>query len=277
MGIDIGARASKAVITEDGKLKAHHLLLSGTNYKETARMLKEELLAKAGLSAESTVCTVATGVGGQNIDFSQQYVAELRCCARGVSHIFPEVRTIIDIGETSSRLILTDGKGRLINFIVSEKCATGSGYFLETIANVLRVKLEDVGSLSLSSRKPVFFTTGCAVFGESEAISRVCEGFSKGDILAGVHKALANKISALAARLGLEEPCAISGGGGLDIGLVRNLEKKVGVNLLLPREPQLVTALGAALIARELSEGNGEREGRQSNQSNMEERDYNAG
>jgi len=250
MGIDIGARTSKGVIIEDGKVKAYHSLLSGINYKDTAQRLREELLAKGGLFLENIAHSAATGVGAQNVPFSEQKVDDLRCCARGINYFFPEVKTVIDVGGTSSRVIQIDEKGKVINFIVSEKCAAGSGYFLETIANVLRIELEDVGPLSLNSQNPVIFTTGCAVFGESEAISRVSEGFSKEDILAGVHRALANKISTLVSRVGLKEPCSISGGGGLDVGLIKSLEGELETQLLVPALPQFITALGAAVIAK---------------------------
>jgi predicted CoA-substrate-specific enzyme activase len=135
--------------------------------------------------------------------------------------------------------------------VVSEKCAAGSGRFLDIISNVLRIDLRDVGPLSLKSKNPVTFTTGCAVFGESEAISRVSEGASKEDILAGVHKALANKVSTLVDRVGLEKDCAISGGGALNAGLVKNIEERLGIQLLVPPQPQFITALGAAIMAEE--------------------------
>jgi predicted CoA-substrate-specific enzyme activase len=250
LGIDIGARTSKGVIIEDDKVKAYHSLLSGINYREAAQRLRDELLAKTGLLLGDIAYTIATGVGAQNVSFSQQKVDDLRCCARGVNYFFPEAKMVIDVGGTSSRVTQIDKMGRVINFIVSEKCAAGSGYFLETIANVLRIKLEDIGPLSLTSQNPVTFTTGCAVFGESEAVSRVSEGFSKEDILAGVHRALASKISTLVARVGLEEPCVISGGGGLDIGLIRSIEEELGIQLLVPPEPQFITALGAAVLAK---------------------------
>ena len=148
-------------------------------------------------------------------------------------------------------MIRLSEEGKVTNCVVSEKCAAGSGRFLNIIANVLRIDLEDIGPLSLGSRNPVTFTTGCAVFGESEAVSRVAEGISKEDILAGVHKALADKISTLIDRVGLEKQCAISGGGGLDIGLIKSVEEKLGIQLLVPPQPQLVTALGAAIMAEE--------------------------
>ena len=250
MGIDIGSGASKGGITEDGKLEAYHVLTSGVNYRMTAQKLREELLAKAGLLAEDISYIVTTGHSTAIVPFSNQQVADIRCCAKGINHIFPSVRTVIDVQRESSQVIRLDERGEVIHFVVSEICAGGSGYFLEVISNVLQLELEDIGPLSLKSENPVTFTTGCAVFGESEAISRVSEGTSKEDILAGVHKALVGKISSLADRVGLEEPCAISGGGGLNVGLIKRLEK-LGFQLLVPPQPQLVNALGAAIMAEE--------------------------
>jgi predicted CoA-substrate-specific enzyme activase len=250
MGIDIGSSTSKGVITENGSLSAYHLLPSGVNYRAAAQKLRDELLAKAGLQAEDIVRTITTGHGKDIIPFDNQHVADMQSCAKGINRIFPLVRTVIDVQGQSSQVIKLNEKGEVVNFIVSEICAGGSGRFIEVIANVLQVRLEDIGPLSLRSKSPVAFTTGCAVFGESEAISRVAEGFSKEDILAGVHSSLASKISALVVRLGLEEPCAISGGGGLNVGLVKRIEE-LGFQLLVPPQPQLVNALGAAIIASE--------------------------
>ncbi len=249
MGIDIGSRTSKGVITKDGELKAYHQLPSGINYRLAAQNLSEELLAKAGLSRKDIAYTIATGQGSANVSFSNQQIADIRCCAKGINHIFPSVRTVIDVQGQTSQVIRLDEKGQVINFVVSEKCAAGGGRFLEIIANVLQIELKDIGPLSLKSEKPVIFTTGCAVFGESEAVSRVSEGISEEDILAGVHKALADKLSALVDRVGLEERCAISGGGGLNVGLIKRLEEKLGVRLLMPPQPPLFNALGAAIVA----------------------------
>ena len=255
MGIDIGSGTSKGVITKDGELLTYHLLPSGVNYRAVAEKLREELLAKAKLSPEDIAYTVATGQGAANVAFSDQQVTDIRCCARGISRILPSVRTVIDVQAQSSQVIRLSERGQVINFVVSEKCAAGSGRFLEVIANVLQIELKDIGVLSLKSRNPVAFTTGCAVFGESEAISRVAEGSTKEDILAGVHQALADKISALIDRVGLEEGCAISGGGGLDVGLIKKLKEKLGIKLLMPPQPQIVTAFGAAIMAEEMAGG----------------------
>ncbi len=252
MGIDIGSKTTKGVIIKDGKLVAHHLLTSGINYGVAAQKLREELLAKAELSANDINYTAATGQGSGNVSFCNQQFTDTRCCARGINSIFPSARTIIDVQALSSQIIRLSENGQVINFAVSEKCAAGSGRFLEVMANVLQIDLEDIGPLSLKSRKPVTFTTSCTVFGESEAISRVAEGIAKEDILAGVHQALANKISALINRVGLEKVCAISGGGGLDAGLIKNIEEKLGVKLLVPPHPRIVTALGAAIMAEDM-------------------------
>jgi len=142
-------------------------------------------------------------------------------------------------------------RGQVINFVAGEKCAGGSGRFLDIIANVLQVELKDMGAIALRSTHPVAFTTGCAVFGESEAISRVAEGIPKEDILAGVLQALAERIAAFTERIGMEEPCALCGGGALNAGLVRKIEEKLGIRLKVPPQPQMVNALGAAVIAEE--------------------------
>jgi predicted CoA-substrate-specific enzyme activase len=252
LGIDIGSRTSKGILIDNDDGITRHSLPSGINYQNSAERLREELLNNARLSRKEIEYTVTTG-HAESVTFGNEYITDIRCCARGMHHVFTEARTVIDIQGQSSQVILIGNKGQVNNFVVSEKCAAGSGRFLDVVANVLRIKLEDIGALSLAAKNPVVFTTGCAVFGESEAISRVAEGMSKEDILAGVHKALAEKIGALVNRVGLEEPCAVGGGGALNIGLVKSLEEKLGIRLMVPPEPQFITALGAAIIARELT------------------------
>ena len=208
------------------------------------------LLTKAGLLDRELSGTVATGHGAGIIPLNRRHVADMLCCARGINYVFPSARTVIDVQGQSSQVIQIDEKANVVNFAISEACASCSGCFLEVITNVLRIGVDDIGPLSLNAKNPVTFTTGCAVFGESEAISRVAEGVPKEDILAGVHKALASQISLLIDRVGLKEPCAISGGGGLNIGLTKELES-LGIQLLVPDQPQIINALGAALLAKE--------------------------
>jgi predicted CoA-substrate-specific enzyme activase len=253
MGVDIGSVTTKGVIISGGETEASLIIPSGSNYRAAAEKLREELLKKAGLRAEDITGVAVTGRGADKIPFGDAAFADMRCCARGINRLFPAARTVIDIQGQASQVMRIGEKGQIINFAVSEKCASGSGRFLEIISNVLQVKLEDIGPLSLESDNPVVFTTGCAVFGESEAISRVAEGIPKEDILAGVNRSLADKVSALVERVKLEERCAVSGGGALNIGLVRRIGEKLGVELLVPEQPQLVNALGAAVMAEEKS------------------------
>jgi predicted CoA-substrate-specific enzyme activase len=146
-------------------------------------------------------------------------------------------------------VIRLNEEGIVTNFTASEKCAAGSGRFIEVIANVLRINLSDFGPLAARSKTPITFSTGCAVFGESEAITRISEGVPKEDIAAGVNKALASNISSLVKKLRLEEPCAVCGGGALNTALIRSIETELNTSLLVPQQPQLVAALGAAIIA----------------------------
>ncbi|MGP3668035.1 MAG: acyl-CoA dehydratase activase [Candidatus Bathyarchaeota archaeon] len=253
MGIDIGVGTSKGVIiNEEENIVACHILPSGFNYNLAAQKLLNELLVKAGLTMENLSYVVATGQGSPSVDFANEEVTDIVCCARGINKLFPSVRTVIDLGEQTSRVIHVDKDGYVANFIVSEKCAGGSGYILRVVANILRVKLEDLGALSLASKNPISFTTRCAVFAETEIVSMVAEGFQKEDIVAGIHKALADKIFELVNRVGLKEPCAIAGGGGCDAGFIKSLKERLGVEIVIPPQPQIILALGAAVIGKKI-------------------------
>lgn len=248
VGIDIGSAYSKGVMLKDSRIVASHITLSGANYRASADAIKTELMAKAGLSEDDIAGTVATGSGADNVHFATRKASDIVCTARGINHVFPQARTVIDVGSQSARVIRLDEEGTVTNFAISEKCAAGSGRFVEVIANVLRVDLNDFSSLAAGSKNPITFSTGCAVFGESEAITRISEGVPKEDIAAGVNKALAGKIYSLIKRVKLEEHCAVCGGGALNTTLLRTIEGELGTNLLVPPHPQLVTALGAAII-----------------------------
>jgi len=251
MGIDIGSSSSKGLIRQNGRVIASHSHPSGVNYRLSTEALRQVLLKQAKLSPRDIACTVATGQGSMMVEYADKQVADIRCCARGMNIVFPSVRTVIDIQAQSSQVIRINELGQIVNFVISEKCASGAGRFLEIISNVLQIPLSELGELSRKSQNPVVFTTACAVFGESEAVSRVAEGVPKEDIIAGVHKALADKIASLVNRVGLEEKCAICGGGALNTGLVDWVKTKLQIELLIPQEPQFITALGAAIIAEE--------------------------
>jgi len=250
-GIDIGSAFSKAVIMAKNEIIAYEVMPSGGNYKITAEQVIKEALTKAKLTQKDITYTVATGYGSANVSFSSETASDISCLARGVHYLFPAARTAIDIGGQFTRVLKLNERGKAISFLLSEKCAAGSGRFLQVIARVLQIDLEDIGELSLKSKKGVDFNTGCAVFAESEAVSRVAEGASKEDILAGLHRTLAAKIQTMVARIGLEPDCAVVGGGAKDIGLVRSIEAGLSCRLLVPEEPRIVAALGAALMAWE--------------------------
>jgi predicted CoA-substrate-specific enzyme activase len=253
MGIDIGSAYSKGVIIKDLQLVASHIIISGANYRKSAEAIRTELIGKANLTQNDIANTVATGSGADNVYFASEKTSDIVCTARGINNVFPQVRTVIDVASQSTKVIRLNEEGIVTNFTVSEKCAAGGGHFIEVIANVLRINLSDFGPLAARSKTPITFSTSCAVFGESEAITRISEGTPKEDIAAGVNKALASKISSLVKKLKLEEPCAICGGGALNIALVKTIESELKASLLLPPQPQLITALGAAIIATTLA------------------------
>ena len=182
---------------------------------------------------------------------TNEVVNEVRCEAKALSHILVSIRTVIDIGGQFTRVFKVDSRGKATDFVVSEKCAAGSGMFLQVIARVLQVNLAEIGELSLKSKQRVDFSAGCAVFAQSEAICRIAEGSSKEDILAGIHRAMAAKTLNLVERVGIQPDCALIGGGAKDTGLVKSLEEVLGIFLFVPEEPQIIAALGAALIAQE--------------------------
>lgn len=250
-GIDIGASFSKAVILNEDGVSSYSVMPSGKNYRETAEAVFAAALDQARLRREDVSMTLSTGYGAANVSFAGEQMTEISCQARGTSHLFPSARTVIDLGGQSTKVIKLDEAGRAIDFVVNEKCAAGSGRFLQVIARVLGLPLEELGPLSLQARKVVKFTTSCAVFAESEVISRIAEGETKEDILAGVHAAIATKIANLVERARMEKDCVLTGGGAKDQGLVKSIQETIACPLLVPSEPQGTAALGAALFARD--------------------------
>ncbi|MFU8795717.1 MAG: acyl-CoA dehydratase activase [Dehalococcoidia bacterium] len=255
MGIDLGSAYSKGVLVKDFEIVVSHVIRSGSDYRASADALRIELTGRAGLTPEDVLCVVATGSGADVVSFAEQKASDIVCTARGIHSIFPQVRTVVDLGSLSTRAIRLDEEGTVTNFTVSEKCAAGGGRFIEVIASILRVDLIDFGPLAAKSKNPVEFGTGCAVFGESEAITRVSEGVPIEDIAAGVNRALAGKISSLVRKIRLEEPCAICGGGAHNTALVQTVQRELNIELLVPPAPQIATCLGAAITARTRATG----------------------
>ncbi len=249
-GIDIGSTITKIVIKNETELRATVITPTGAEHRRLAHQVMTDALANCGLSFEQIDFIVATGYGRINVPFADQQVTEITCHMRGVNWLFPNVRTIIDIGGQDSKGIKVKN-GRLVDFIMNDKCAAGTGRFFEVIADVLGVKLEEIGQRSLLAQHPSDISNLCTVFAEQEALLRLSEGTSVEDILAGILKANASRIYAMVVKIKIEKDVAITGGGAKNIGLVKALEQRIGFPVVVPPEPLITGALGAALIAGE--------------------------
>lgn len=250
-GVDIGSVSVKAALVCRGRLLASALVASAGRYRDTAQEVLNRVLAEAGLESERLSGIVVTGLGAESAPFPARSVSDISCQAMGCHRLFPSARTVIDIGGQFTKVARVTPQGRVEDFLISEKCATGSGRFLQVIARILQIKLEDIGLLSLQSRNPVEFSTNCAVFAESETVSRVAEGAQVEDILAGVHRAMAAKVTMLVKRVRLEPDVVLTGGGGEDAGLVRAVAEALGVEVLVPEKARITAAFGAAIIAEQ--------------------------
>lgn len=250
-GIDIGSVSIKAALVANRSQIASALIASGGNYRDAARSVLDDVLAEAGIGFNQLSGIVVTGLGAESVPFAAASVSDVSCQAMGCSRLFPAARTIIDIGGQFTKVARINAQGRIADFLMSEKCATGSGRFLQVIARILHVPLDNIGPLSLQSQNPVEFSTNCAVFAESETISRIAEGARPQDILAGVHRAMASKVSMIVKRLKLVPEVVLAGGGGEDAGLVRAISEVLRVNIIVPPQPRITAAFGAACLAEE--------------------------
>ncbi|OGO08036.1 MAG: hypothetical protein A2Y61_00760 [Chloroflexi bacterium RBG_13_60_13] len=253
-GIDIGSRGSKAVIMEDSKMVSFSICETGPESTKSARFTIDQALKGTGLSLEDLGYVVATGYGRILVPFAKSNVSEISCHARGAHWYFPSVRTILDMGGQDCKAINCDSNGRVTNFIMNDKCAGGTGRFLEVIADVLQVPLDEIGDLSLESTQSVAFSTVCAVFAKSEALALARSGVPKSDILAGLHDAIAVRCLNLLRRVLLDKDFTVTGGISKNAGMVDKIKKKVGLEPIMAPDPQIIGALGAALYAQEKAE-----------------------
>jgi (R)-2-hydroxyacyl-CoA dehydratese activating ATPase len=250
-GVDIGSSSIKAALVNNRRMIASQLLASGGNYKDAAQKVLDSILAEANIKVDQLSGIVVTGVGAESAPFPARPVSDISCQAMGCHVLFPSARTVIDIGGQFTKAARITPGGRIADFLMSEKCATGSGRFLQVIARILHVKMEEIGPLSLQSQNPVEFSTNCAVFAESETISRIAEGARPEDILAGVHRSMASKVSMLVKRLKPASDVVLTGGGGEDAGLVQAIAIALHAEILVPPQPRLTAAFGAACLAQE--------------------------
>jgi predicted CoA-substrate-specific enzyme activase len=249
-GLDIGSTITKVLIKNERKICTTVIKPTGAEHRRLANEIMEEALRKLNLTTANISYIVATGYGRINVPFADKQVTEITCHMRGINRLFPSVKTIIDIGGQDSKGIKVDN-GKLVNFVMNDKCAAGTGRFLEVISDVLGVKLEDIGEISLQSTQPTSISSICTVFAEQETLLQLSKGTSVEDILAGIHKANASRIYSMVKKIKIEKDVAITGGGAKNIGLCRALEERIGFPVIVPPEPLITGALGAALIASE--------------------------
>jgi predicted CoA-substrate-specific enzyme activase len=249
IGVDIGSAFTKAVLVEGDMLLSYRIVRSAGNYRETAEKAISQMLAQAQIPADSIQAIATTGYGANNVTLPHKVFTEVVCQATGIIHLLPDVRTIIDAGDMYCRVIRTDKTGKALSFLTNATCAGGSSRVLEIVADVLKVDLDRIGELSLKAKNRVELNTGCAVFAETDVVSLIAEGNPKEDILAGLNRSLATQIYSLVERIGMEKECALIGGGAKNIGLVRGLEELMEITLVIPEEPQIIAAYGAALLA----------------------------
>jgi predicted CoA-substrate-specific enzyme activase len=259
-GIDIGSRGTKTVILKDGDILAYTIKDTGAESVKTSYMGINSTLAGTGLELHDLDYVVATGYGRVLVPFAQENVSEISCHAKGINHYYPQVRTILDMGGQDCKAISVDNEGRVTNFVMNDKCAGGTGRFLEMIASVLGLTVQEIGELSLKSTSAFPFNTICAVFAKTEAISYLRHGVSKSDILAGLHTAISVRCLNLLQRVGINKEFSITGGIAKNQGMVAKIKEKVGLEPLLAKDPQIIGARGAALFAHERFLGQENRE-----------------
>lgn len=250
-GIDIGSLSTKTVIIDENQqILSHMVLPTGGNNRETAMKVFEEALYCANLCRDDIVKVIATGYGRENVPFANRHITEITCHAVGIHSLFPDTNTIIDIGGQDTKGIRVNSDGQVENFVMNDKCAAGTGRFLEVLANALGVDLQDLGQLSRQSTTSIKISSMCTVFAESEVVSLVAKGAPVPDIIRGIHDAIAERTVILIKKLNILEPVAMSGGVAKNQGMVKALERKLNTTINIPSYPQVVGALGAAIIAQ---------------------------
>jgi predicted CoA-substrate-specific enzyme activase len=248
-GVDIGAATAKAVILNDNKIIAYSVLPTGQSVKMATDKVIDEAIKKGGVNISRFERVVSTGYGRHSVSFADRAISEIICHAKGANFLLSSVRTVIDIGGQDSKMIALDPEGNVINFMMNDKCAAGTGRFIEVMAQVLEVPLEDMGEISLSSQKPCLISSTCTVFAESEMVSLRAKGEPRENLIAGIHKAIASRMVTMGRGIGFKKDVAFTGGVAKNIGVKRELESAIGRQIIVPEEPQIIGALGAALLA----------------------------
>jgi predicted CoA-substrate-specific enzyme activase len=251
-GTDIGSLSVESVIFEwERGMFGYSIVLTGPDSRKSSEDSLEQALGSAKVQRADLAYIIATGCGRGISGFANESITEITCLGRGVHHLFPDCRTIIDIGGQDTKVINIDAKGRVIGFDMNDKCAAGTGRFLEVMAMALNVNLQEMGERSLRFREDIEISSLCTVFAESEVVSLVSEGREVEDILHALSKAVADRTVSLLERVRPAGKIAMTGGVAKNVGVVRAIEERLGQSMMVYHEPQIVGALGAALIASE--------------------------
>jgi len=250
-GIDVGSTTAKVSLVQGGTCVASALIPTGHDMAQASEMVLGQALEKGKFKKEDLTYTVATGYGRHGVSFADEALSEIACHGKGAFKTIPETRVVVDIGGQDSKLIWLSDTGSVIDFAMNDKCAAGTGRFLDLVSETLGVKLEELGVISLDSHDPCIITSTCAIFAESEVVGLRSRGTGREDIIAGIHQSLALRITSMGSRRGFKKEVVFSGGVAKNIGMQRALEQRIGFSILLPDEPQLLGSLGAALIASE--------------------------
>jgi len=251
VGIDIGSLATKIVLLNNSNLIDYRTERSTFDFKRIGHNLFKELLEKNNLKKDD-VFVMSTGYGRNTIDIADDRITEITAHARGGQFFFPDAHSVIDIGGQDSKAIVMSQKtGNVIDFQMNDKCAAGTGRFLEVMAHALEVPIDEFGNLALNSSKPASISSTCTVFAESEVISLFARGASKQDIASGIHKSIAKRVAGMAKRIGVGPKLVFCGGVAKNPAVKKYLEEELGFEIVNPQYPQLTGAIGAALIAQE--------------------------
>lgn len=251
-GIDAGSTYTKAVILDDeNNLVTTAITMTGVRINEAADKVYHMALEKSGLSDNDIEYVVGTGYGRFKITFGNTQVTEISCHAKGAHYLFPNTRTVLDMGGQDTKAIRINERGEVIDFSMNDKCAAGTGRFIEGAAKALGISLDDIGPLSLKSRKPVKISATCAVFAESEVLEQLAWGNRIEDILYGVHLSMASRAIGLLRRVGIMPEVTFTGGVSLNIGMARALEQLLGMKVNRSQLTMYCGAIGAAIFANE--------------------------
>jgi len=249
-GVDIGAATAKTVILDSDGVLSSSIMATGSSVARAAEVVTEEALDKVGLSMAQLGYVISTGYGRRAVPFSNKALTEIICHAVGINSVMPQARTVIDIGGQDSKVIGLDDNGNVINFVMNDKCAAGTGRFLEVMAKVLEVGIDEMGFTSLLSKNPCQVSSTCTVFAETEVVSLRADGRTREDLIAGIHKAMSHRVVIMGRTVGFNQDVVFTGGVAKNIGVKKALEDEIGLEIVVPEEPQITGALGAAILAR---------------------------